>query len=274
MPHPAASPILPSRFVSAALEVQTTAMQHLFTSTFRTRGWPIWARYLATTALVTAVLLLRLWIGPSLAGYPILLFFAAVIASAVLFDRGSGFYAALLSAVDVAYFLMPPFGSLKVENPPDLLALILFLAISFATTTIIEALHTTLHTLIEANGRLAASEQEKDWLLREASRRMRNDLTTLIALVRLQHRAVEDEKARAVLMATADRMQVLARVHERLCRDDTRGMVSTYEFIAELCDDLRTSMIGLRPVALRVEAEDHPWLKAGPLQLVSSSMSA
>ncbi|ACL63284.1 sensor histidine kinase [Methylobacterium nodulans] len=232
-------------------------MKHLFTETFRTPGWPTWAQYLATTAVVTAVLLVRVWLGPHLSGFPVLLFFAAIIVCAVLFDRGCGIYAVLLSAGYVAYFLLSPIYSLKVASPSDIVGLFLFVAIGLATVTIIAAFHSTLHNLAEANTRLAASEQEKDLLLREASHRIRNDLTTLMALVKLQYRTVQDETARAMLAATADRMQVLARVHERLRRDTSKTTVGSYEFLSGLCNDLRTSMIGLRPVVIRAEVEDH-----------------
>jgi two-component sensor histidine kinase len=42
-----------------------------------------------------------------------------------------------------------------------------------------------------------------------------------------------------------------------ISRDDAAAIVSTSEFISGLCNELRTSMIGLRPVVVRMEIEDH-----------------
>jgi two-component sensor histidine kinase len=99
--------------------------------------------------------------------------------------------------------------------------------------------------------------REKDLVLQEASHRFKNELAMLSALLRLQERSVEDETARTALASTADRVQVLARVHERLQRAEKAAVVDMREFIVALCDDLRMALIGLRPILMKVEAETH-----------------
>jgi two-component system, sensor histidine kinase PdtaS len=187
-------------------------MQAFFTYTFHTRGWPVWARYLGATLVVLITLVLRLGLTEYLPAYPFLLFFVAIILNATLFDWSSGFYTVALSAAFSAYFFLEPIGSLRVADSRAVLGLILFLVIGFITAGIIEALHTTAHSLTRANNRLAAAEQDKDLLLREAGHRMKNDLMTLTALVRLQERAVQDPMVRSALASTANRIHVLSRV--------------------------------------------------------------
>jgi two-component sensor histidine kinase len=122
---------------------------------------------------------------------------------------------------------------------------------------IIEALHSAVYKLILANERLAAAEQERDFLLREAGHRFKNDLAILAALVRLQERSMEEPEARAALASTADRIQVVGRVQERLKLADSQAVVDTREFICELCDDLKAALLGVRSLVLKVETERH-----------------
>jgi len=229
----------------------------LFTKTFRTRGWPVWARYLCTVLIVFVALAIRLALQPVLPGYQFLLFFAAIITCAVLFDRGSGVVAVFLSAGLAAFFLIEPEWSFGIDETRHIYGLSLFIAIGLATAGIIEALHTAVKQLSDANERLAAADRDKDLLLSEASHRMRNDLAILASLFQAQQRAVADEAARAALAGMVDRLHVLGRVHERLRRSDKTAVVNTEGFIGELCEDLRAALIGLRPVVLRVEAERH-----------------
>jgi two-component sensor histidine kinase len=78
----------------------------------------------------------------------------------------------------------------------------------------------------------------------------------IIALLRMQERSIEDLKARAALRTSSDRLAVMGRVHERLQRTDGPvAVVSTDEFIQGLCDDLKTALIGLRPISLQVAVE-------------------
>ena len=86
-------------------------MQKLFekTRSLRNIPWPI--RYGATAVLVIVALALRQTFSEALKDFPFLLFFPAIILSAVLFNRGSGLVATVLSAVLSAYFFLEPIGS-------------------------------------------------------------------------------------------------------------------------------------------------------------------
>jgi signal transduction histidine kinase len=219
----------------------------IFRHSFLTRGWPIWARYAITALIVLATLGFALLLPQNIPGAPFLPFVLAIIICSALFDHGSGIAAVLLSAGLAKWYLIPPTGTLDIARTDDIAGFSLFLAIGLVTAAIIEALHRVARDLIKANKRLVASEGDKDLLLQEASHRFKNELTMLTALLRLQSRHLEDQAARAALGSTADRVQILGRVHERLRRVNQTAAVDTREFITSLCEDLKVALVGLRP---------------------------
>lgn len=249
-------------------------MLPLFAYTFRTRAWPTWARYAATVAIVVVTLLVRLALQAHTPGSPFLLFMLAVIICSALFDHGCGIFSVLLTAVLAKWFLIEPTGTLAIDSMESIFGLSLFVAIGLITATLLEALHRVASDLIDANQRLVASETDKDLLLREAAHRYKNELSIITALLHLQERTVKEEDARAALSATAERIRVLARAHERLQRSDASAVVDTSEFIASLCDDLSAALIGLRPITLVVDAESHlmPQERAVPVGLIMNEL--
>ena len=74
---------------------------------------------------------------------------------------------------------------------------------------------------------------------------------------------MEDPEARAALASTADRIQVVGRVQERLKLADSQAVVDTREFICELCDDLKAALLSVRSLVLKVEAERHLCVAVG-----------
>lgn len=103
------------------------------------------------------------------------------------------------------------------------------------------------------------AEDQKELFLREAIHRFKNDLTIVAALLRTQERRVSDGTAKTMLVNTANRVQVMARVHDRLrIGDGIAAEVNTQAFIEELCADLQASLVDLRPIVVEVAAEAHP----------------
>jgi len=185
----------------------------------RTRRWPTWARYAATTTIVVAMLLLRRTADPILLqGYPFLLAFVAVLLSAVLFDRASGLLATALSAALTAYFYLSPTGSFAIQNQADMVGLGLFAAVGTTISLTLETLHRALadlqralddrhralDDLARANAHLKRSEERRGLLLSEFRHRTRNDLHSLIGLLRLRARSAPSEAAREGLREAAD----------------------------------------------------------------------
>jgi two-component system, sensor histidine kinase PdtaS len=230
-------------------------MRPFLTYTRWTRAWSAWQRYSAATLAVVAVLLLGMWMADLLTGFPFLLFFVVILINAALFGRATGAYSVLLSTAFAFYLAVMPPTNMPFNAAPRVAEILLFLLTALAASTAVASLRSSMVDLAEANERLAAAEREKDLLLRETGHRVKNDLASLMALVRLQERSVADPEARAALTSTGERIRVLSRLHDRLRRADKAAVVDIGRFITELCDDLRAALHGLRPVALKVQAE-------------------
>jgi two-component sensor histidine kinase len=253
-------------------------MERLFLLAARSRGLPIWARYGATTLIVLACFGLRLLVFGQGPGQSYLLFFPAVILAGVFFDRGTGIYAALLSSLIAACFLVEPRDVMQITDPTDLLTLLLFLAIAVFTACLLESLHIALTSLARERTSLAAANVElagvakaRGTLLSEAVHRARNDLQRLAATLRLQAGAANEPAARQVLAEASGRIMGLARINARLDyhREDGQAEVGIRGFLDGLMQDIREVTLSLSPVALVVRAEDHlvPMARAVPIGL-------
>jgi two-component sensor histidine kinase len=225
------------------------------TRSLRHLSWPV--RYGATAILVLLAFASKQTFSDALREFPFLLFFPALILSAVLFNQGSGLVATVLSAILSAYFFLEPIGSFAIRDPGQFLGWCLFVVIGIAITLIIEAQHAAYRHLKRAHETTRASEADKAELLVETNHRIMNNLYTVISLLHLQARSAR-EPTREDFMTAAERVSVMAKVQQRLVRSEGAVWADSRSFVEELCRDLETALIGLRPVRLSIEAESHP----------------
>lgn len=249
----------------------------------RSRGLPIWARYGITTALVLVCFGFRLWLLPPYAGVPFLLFLPAVILTGVVFDRGTGIYASLLSAVLGVLFFVRRTGLWQFAEARSVVSLVVFLGVAVFTSFILEALHVSLWNLERerarldaANGQLRRAGEEKAVLLSEAVHRAGNDLQRLAAALSLQARMSTEPAAREALLEALDRVTALAQINARLDRhrDGGQAEVDSQGFIEGLAEDLRKGTLGVRGIVLHTAAESHvlPMARAVPIGLITNEL--
>src|SRR5690349_16285482 len=149
-----------------------------------TPRYPVWLRYLVTLFLVALALWAKVLLDGFLSVAPLLLFIPVVFAVAVIFDRGSGFLATFASAA-AGGFSMP--GSW-----PTLVALVIFVLTGLMIATVTETLRKTIERLTDAKA-------YSDVLLRELAHRTRNDLATIMSILRLQINGASEPAAQAAL---------------------------------------------------------------------------
>lgn len=239
-------------------------------SALASRSLPVALRYVITAVLVALTVWVQMtWGNEAADRYPFLIFMPVIFVSGALLDRGNGFFATILSAIACAYYFLYPRHSLSVVNSGDQAALVLFVLIGFAISSVVEALHIGLVELALERETAHAALKDRDLLLNELSHRTRNDFANVVTLLNLQSRSANAE-AKEALVSAAERVQTIARVHRRLELRDDHVVVDTKSYIGELCADLRLSRLAMRPIAIECHAESHSISleKAVPLGLI------
>lgn len=232
-------------------------MRHFIRVIDFTRRLPVWVRYVLTTALVMLALFASRGMASETHAYPFVLFFPVIIVCGLLLDRGNGLYATALSALLTSYFFLHPTGNFGIREASDVVAMAIYLATGFGTAVLTESLHVAFVEVVRSKEQLEKVAAEREVLLRELSHRMRNDLATVASLLGMQARSLDNAAGKAALALASDRVHVLARVHERLTMQEGSAVLDTGAFITDLCDHLRQSLVGSRPVKLELVVESH-----------------
>ncbi|MDQ0561966.1 two-component sensor histidine kinase [Rhizobium mesoamericanum] len=221
------------------------AMENLLLAVLPRTPASTFVRYSRTVGIVLSAALLRMALDETLKNYPLLLFVPAVFLAALLFDRGSGFLATVLSAGLAAWIFIPPEWSLNI-GADQWFAVVLFVVIGFGITMITEALR-------RAVTKLDRLEKARAVQLEELGHRTKNDLATVASLLRLQARTLEEGPARAALDASVSRLNVIAQVHRHLQQSqDDAASVDIANYLDELTVGLADLLRDVRPIALRV----------------------
>ena len=222
------------------------------------RGWPVWTHYAATVALVLAAYAARLALD-GVYHLPFLTFIPAILAASLLFDRGSGLLATVLSAALASRFLAGPGDAPRIGSGDGTVALAAFVVFGLFTAALIEAFRAAVERLVEAERRARAAEARSAALLADMNHRFKNSLQAVGGLLHAEGRRVEDAAARAALEDAAGRLRVLGRLHDRLHLlgegVSARDTVEMRGFLDGLCSDLRATLAEGRPVAVRACAD-------------------
>ena len=122
---------------------------HLLTRLRASRDLSLAACYGWTTLIVLAAFGARIALSRVLPGAPFLLFLPAIVLASVLFNRGSGMYATLLSAGLALYFFIRPVYTLRTEGIEAAIHLGLYVAIGLFIAGIVGALRKTVDQLAD-----------------------------------------------------------------------------------------------------------------------------
>ncbi|PVM93694.1 sensor histidine kinase [Caulobacter endophyticus] len=231
-------------------------------------------RYVIATAVIGAFFALRSVIGGWLGGYPFLLFFPAIILISVFLDRGTGIFSVLLSAMLAWYFFIPDFNAFTMPDARDPVPLVLYVIVALFVAFVVEALRGTAERLAHTAEKLERSSELNRLLLLDVNHRVKNHLASVSGLLRLSVREIEDLRARQAIENAVGRIGVLGQVYARLHLAERATVVRSRDFIISLCDELRASVLGVRPVALRVQAADVALssLQAVPIGLIINEL--
>jgi two-component system, sensor histidine kinase PdtaS len=225
---------------------------------------PLIVRY-GITAITVAICFALLRLVQARSGVDsFFLMYPAVFLGALLFDRGSGFLATILSTALIVASLPREAGA--IIPAPYWLPLTLFLLIGLALAALSETLRKGWERALEA-------ERAKDLLYRELRHRTKNDFAMAVSVLNLQARAQTKPEVHQALAEAASRLHVLSKAHEQLEPRGDRAAVQMSEYLHVLCQSLTESM-GPEKAAVRVECDDTelPVERAIPVGLIVNEL--
>jgi two-component system, sensor histidine kinase PdtaS len=216
---------------------------------------PGWARYLIAAAVLALFFGLRWLLESSLAGYPFILFWPAVMLCALLFQHGSGFVASIISSLLAVYFFIPPVHSFRIERAEDVVAVITFIAVSFLLAGITETLRHVVDRLDDAERKYKKLADDRAALFQEMNHRTKNNIQAILNIVAMEASTADAYPCREPLARIRERVNVIGRVHNALLHGDPSLIVDARRYIDDLISDLSlTHAIGVL-ITLRADAD-------------------
>ncbi|MGD9625560.1 MAG: histidine kinase dimerization/phosphoacceptor domain -containing protein [Arcobacter sp.] len=82
---------------------------------------------------------------------------------------------------------------------------------------------------------------EKELLLKELNHRVKNNMQTIVSLIRLQSDEIENEKLKDILLTIQNRISAMGHLHELLYKQDDINYIDVYEYFEVLIDEVRDS---------------------------------
>jgi two-component sensor histidine kinase len=96
----------------------------------------------------------------------------------------------------------------------------------------------------QADARLREALEHQALLTREMSHRVKNSLTSVVALLRVQARSAQSQDVKDALEDASSRVATIAQVHDLLWRGAKVGFVELADFMSELCKKLNSTAQG------------------------------
>lgn len=95
-----------------------------------------------------------------------------------------------------------------------------------------------------ADAKLLEALEHQALLTREMSHRVKNSLTSVVGLLRVQARSAQSEDVKNALQDASLRVATIAQVHDHLWRGSQVGFVDLADFMTELCKKLKGNTDG------------------------------
>jgi two-component sensor histidine kinase len=210
------------------------------------RPQSILVRYGMTTAIVLVCFALQIGVEVQSGMFTFFLLLPGIFLASVLFDRGSGFFATMLSTALAIAALLPSGSSLP--PPQYLLPLVLFVLVSFALAITSEAMRKALE-------RAVAAEQSAELMLYELNHRIRNNLAIITSVLELQKRSQTDPEAKEAFASAVARVHVIANGHVHLLPKQGQSLIDMRDYLSMCCQYLGDALRDVRPIAVNVSAE-------------------
>ena len=190
-------------------------------------------------------------------GEPFLLFFAIVVCSSFVFGAIAGLSAAAATSV-LSLLFFEPQGTLAISAGPDVIRVEIYLIFSGITVWAVALLSSSVLSASRRSQQATDNEARYWLLLSEVGHRVSNSFAIVAALIRQKSASVVDEKAKSALEEAIGQVNVMARVHNRLCQGSNETIVDAGRFLHELCHDLDATLGQLPSIPIECMAESYP----------------
>jgi two-component sensor histidine kinase len=97
---------------------------------------------------------------------------------------------------------------------------------------------------------------EKELILKEAHHRVKNNMSTMAALLRLQSSAQKDQAAGTVLQNSASRLESMMVLYDKLYRSDNAFAISLKDYLPSLAEEIVAIVPGNASITLDNQVED------------------
>ena len=109
--------------------------------------------------------------------------------------------------------------------------------------------------VIEKTNDLKSALDEKSMLLKELNHRVKNNMQTIVSLVRLQIDEIEDEKMKDILTTTHNRINAMSHLHDLLYDQSNLSSVDANDYFRLLVDEIRDSYSKNIKIHLEIDAK-------------------
>ncbi len=88
---------------------------------------------------------------------------------------------------------------------------------------------------------LKKAYDEKNLLLKELNHRVKNNMQTIISLIRLQSQEIEEKKIKSMFQTIQNRISAMSSLHELLYNQENPSYINAYDYFEKLVDELKES---------------------------------
>ncbi len=111
------------------------------------------------------------------------------------------------------------------------------------------------NTVLERTNDLKSTLDEKSMLLKELNHRVKNNMQTIVSLVRLQIDELDDEKVKDILTTTHNRINAMSHLHDLLYEQSDLSSVDANGYFRLLIDEIRESYSKDIQIHLEIDAK-------------------
>jgi two-component sensor histidine kinase len=119
-----------------------------------------------------------------------------------------------------------------------------------------QKLNIKIHEHKQAEEQIISNLKEKEILLNEIHHRVKNNMTVISSLLKLQMNKIDNQIAKEALQDSQNRVQSMSMIHETLYRSDTLSAIDLKTYLSELGGTIFQNYSISNKVRFRVEAEN------------------